>query len=297
MRLTWQALAFALLLPAGAALAQADKPLFKMQPAEVNRYLGEMQKTQPDLRARVAAIARRNIGQPYEIFLLGEFPYELHDNQPLFDLTKSDCLVFAEHTYAMAMAANWEEFFWLLQRIRYRDGVIGVATRNHYQEADWNRANAWLVSDITRELAGARTGQYTMQVDRRAFLKKQFKIERDIAVETVDETFVPKAMIADVLPRLKEGDFVNVVSSKGADTLVTHTGLVVLGSNGERRMIHSAEPMVREESFAEFIARAAEREAKTPKGREPLRLVGFKFLRLNDHPEPPPMKPQPRPGR
>lgn len=281
----------------GGAAAQVEKPLYKMQPAEVHQYLGELQKSQPDFRKRIATLARKNIGQPYEIFLLGEFPYELHDNQPLFDLTKSDCLVFAEHTYAMAMASTWEEFFWLLQRLRYRDGVIGVATRNHYQEGDWNPANAWLVSDITRALAGAGVARYTMQIDRRAFLKKQFKVERDIAVETVNEVYVPKAMTAEVLPQLREGDFVNVVSSKGNETLVTHTGLIVLGANGERRLIHSAAPMVREESFAEFVARAAEREARTPKGREPLRLMGFKFLRLNDNPEPPPMKPQPRPGR
>lgn len=287
----------AILMSCGTALAQADKPLFKMQPAEVNQLLGELQRSQPDFRKRVATLARRNIGQPYEIFLLGEFPFELADPQPLFDLTKSDCLVFAEHTYAMAMAKSWEDFFWLLQRIRYKDGIIGVATRNHYQEADWNPANAWLVTDVTRELAGTRVAAYTMQVDRRAFLQKQFKVTRDIAVETVRESYVPTEMIDEALPRLKDGDFVNVVSSKGGETLVTHTGLIVLGANGERRLIHSAEPMVREESFAQFIARAAEREARTPKGREPLKLMGFKFLRLNENPEPPPMKPQPRPGR
>ncbi|MBL8520612.1 MAG: DUF1460 domain-containing protein, partial [Betaproteobacteria bacterium] len=124
-----------------------------------------------------------------------------------------------------------------------------------------------------------------------------FKIDRDIPVQTVHEAFVPKAMVADVLPQLREGDFVNVVSSKGSETLVTHVGLIVLGPTGERRLIHSAEPMVREESFDAFIARALEREARTPKGRAPLRLMGFKFLRLNERPEPPPMKPQPRPGR
>jgi hypothetical protein len=42
----------------------------------------------------------------------------------------------------------------MLQRIRYRDGVIGVATRNHYTEMDWNVANRWLVTDISADLAG-----------------------------------------------------------------------------------------------------------------------------------------------
>ena len=133
-----------------------NKPLYQMQPAEVGRFLAWQQLDQPLLRQRIAALARKNIGQPYELFLLGEFPYETYDSQPLFNLAKSDCVVFVEHTYAMALSASWEEFFWVLQRIRYRDGIIGTATRNHYTEADWNIANGWLVQDVTRTL-GAPT--------------------------------------------------------------------------------------------------------------------------------------------
>src|SRR5689334_18877555 len=64
-----------------------NKPLYKMQPAEVGRFLAWEQLDQPSLRQRIAAIARKNIGQPYELFLLGEFPYEHYDAQPLFDLS------------------------------------------------------------------------------------------------------------------------------------------------------------------------------------------------------------------
>jgi hypothetical protein len=81
------------------------------------------------LRKRIAAIGRQNIGQQYKLNLLGEFPYQLHDTLPMFSLEQSDCVVFAEHTYAMALSQSWEEFFWMLQRIRYKDGVVGVATR------------------------------------------------------------------------------------------------------------------------------------------------------------------------
>lgn len=95
-------------------------PLFEMTPAEVGRYLAWLHAAEPELRARVAAVGRKNLGQPYELYLLGEFPYETHDGQPLFDLAKSDCVVFAEHTYAMALSRSWEEFFWMLQRIRYQ---------------------------------------------------------------------------------------------------------------------------------------------------------------------------------
>jgi len=79
-----------------------------------------VRRAEPDLRKRIATIGRRNIGQPYKLNLLGEFPYELHDTLPMYSLSASDCLVFAEHTYAMALSSSWEEFFWTLQRIRYK---------------------------------------------------------------------------------------------------------------------------------------------------------------------------------
>ncbi|RYE73919.1 MAG: DUF1460 domain-containing protein, partial [Oxalobacteraceae bacterium] len=123
--------------------ALLDKPIYKMTPFEAGQYIPHMQGAQPDLRKRIAAIGRQNIGQPYSLNLLGEFPFEIHDSLPMYSIEQSDCVVFVEHTYAMALSQSWEEFFWMLQRIRYRDGVIGVATRNHYTELDWNVANRW----------------------------------------------------------------------------------------------------------------------------------------------------------
>jgi len=272
-----------------------NKPLYRMQPAEVGRFLAWQQLDQPLLRQRIAALARKNIGQPYELFLLGEFPYETYDSQPLFDLTKSDCVVFAEHTYAMALSASWEEFFWVLQRIRYRDGVIGVATRNHYTEADWNIANRWLVTDVTRTL-GAPTQPYHQRIDRQNFLRKQFKIERDIAVQPFDDVYIAKQDVAAIEAQLQDGDFVNVISARGNEAWASHVGLIVTGADGSRHILHSAEPQVREETLQGFIARLGERDARQA-GQNKAQLAGFKFLRLNESPEVPPMAPQPRPAR
>ena len=275
--------------------ALLNKPLYKMQPVEVGRFLAFEQMDQPSLRQRVAALARKNIGQPYELFLLGEFPYETYDAQPLFDLGKSDCVVFAEHVYAMALSASWEEFFWTLQRIRYHDGVIGVATRNHYTEADWNLANRWLVQDVTANL-GAPTQAYHQRIDRQAFLLKQFKIRRDIPVQAFDDVYVAKQDVAAIEAQLQDGDFVNIISSRGGESWASHVGLIVTGADGSRHLLHSAEPQVREETLQGFIARMAERDARQAGQNKP-QLAGFKFLRLNESPEPPPMAPQPRPQR
>ena len=273
------------------------KPIYQMSPVEAGRYVAWVHEAEPDLRKRIAAIGRKNLGQPYLLNLLGEFPFEVHDNLPLFSLERSDCVVFAEHTYAMALSRSWEEFFWMLQRIRYRDGVIGVATRNHYTEMDWNVANRWLVTDISAELAGPDGPGYDMRVDRARFLKTRHNTERAIPVETSRQSFVPKERVAAIAAQLQEGDFVNVISTRDGEHWASHVGLVVLGADGERRFLHSQEPQVREESFDSFIGRALEREARNAKaGKNGQRLAGFKFLRLNENIAVPPMAPQPRPG-
>ncbi|MEM8495838.1 MAG: N-acetylmuramoyl-L-alanine amidase-like domain-containing protein, partial [Planctomycetota bacterium] len=90
-----------------------------MTPEEVDTFVAELQAEHAELRDRVLVAAHRQLGQPYDIYLLGEFPFEIDDPQPLFQLEESDCVVFVEHTYAMALSRNWAEFFAYLQRIRY----------------------------------------------------------------------------------------------------------------------------------------------------------------------------------
>lgn len=300
MRLASLLIAFPLLCGAARAQVPMERllatPIYRMAPADVHRYIAHMQASEPDLRKRIAAIGRRNIGQPYMLNLLGEYPYQLHDTLPMFSLEKSDCVVFAEHTYAMALSRSWEEFFWMLQRIRYKDGVVGVATRNHYTEVDWNINNSWLLTDVTAALAGPGASTYPLKVDRAHFLRTRHGTDAAIAVQDSRETYVGKDKLAALLPQLQDGDMVNVVSVRDGAYLVTHVGLIVIAPNGQRNFLNSAEPQVREESFDAFFARTAEREASNARaGRNGPKLAGFKLLRLNHPVVVPPAAPQPRP--
>jgi hypothetical protein len=271
------------MLAAALGAAAEPKQIYQMTPQEAGAFIAEEQRAEPDLRKRIAAIGRRNIGQPYKLNLLGEFPYEAHDTLPLYSLEASDCLVFAEHTYAMALSGSWEEFFWTLQRIRYKDGVIGVASRNHYMEVDWNINNRWLLTDASN---GA---SYAMHVDRALFLKTQHHVQREIPVQDSVEAYLPVAQAMEQFSTLDEGDMVEVVSVRKGQHMVTHVGLVVLDTQGQRRFLHSSAPQVREEPFEDFIART---QARANNG-----LAGFKFMRLNDNIAVPPAAPQPRPSR
>ena len=279
--------------PADPIAPLLAKPLYQFTEAETGRYLAYLQTAEPELRKRIVHLARKNIGQPYEIYLLGEMPFETYDPQPLYCLGKSDCLVFTEHVYAMALSRDWTGFIRLLQRIRYRDGQLGVATRNHYTEADWNISNRWLVHDLTAELAGPRAVPFAQAIDRAKFLLGRYGLKTAIPIADHRDSYIPLDALARSLPFLRDGDFVNVVRASitpgghanteiyGGNAWVGHTGLIAHGPDGTVHLIHSAEPAVREEPLAEFIARSA-KIAAAPGAKQ--RLVGFKFLRLADDP-------------
>lgn len=260
-------------------------PIYQMQPRQLDRYLQDLYQSESSLIKRIEQIARRNLGQTYKLNLLGEFPYQIHDELPLYSLSASDCVVFIEHTYAMALSKNWDQFFWTLQRIRYRDGLIGVATRNHYMEVDWHVANNWLMREVSETLAPNQLAYYEMQVDRAAFLARQHGVKVNRAVEHSRQAYLPVAVFLANLAKLRSGDLVEVVSQLPDQTMVTHTALALADATGQINMVHASAPQVREESFASFIKRTQERQAKSGK----LSLLGFKVLRLRETIQFPPM--------
>lgn len=230
-----------------------EKPLYEFTPEEVDEYLRFLSDYEPNLRERVDHIAKKFIGQKYEIYLLGEFPFEIFDSQPLYCLDRSDCVVFSEHVYAMALSNNWKKFFTMLQRIRYKDGVIGLLTRNHYTEADWTVNNSWLIKNITDSLPGVQSKKVTTKIDRAKFFSK-WGIGQDIPVQELNWSYIPASEVEKALKYLKTGDFVNVVRGfSPEDVYVGHVGIISVGEDGTVYLIHSTEPEVKMERLVDYM--------------------------------------------
>ncbi len=241
------------------------RPLYTFSEAEVDRYLRSLHARERDVKRRIVHLARKNIGQPYEIYLLGEFPFEGHDPDPLYCLTRSDCLTHAEHMYAMAMADDWWEFLANLQRIRYRDGQIGMLTRNHYTVAEWNRNNDFLFEDITTRLGNGQVHVPLTQTLRRARFFARFGIGQDVPDEPISDSYVPKQRVPEILDELQDADFVNIVRGDSDAQWCGHTGLIAHGDSVN--FLHSARPTVREEPLIDYL-------------ESDKRCVGIKILRL-----------------
>jgi Protein of unknown function (DUF1460) len=268
------------------ALAQpapSTQPLYQLNESQIDAFLRQLHRDVPDLRQRIVTIARRNISQPYQIYLLGEAPFETIDPEPVYCLHHSDCVVFAEHTLAMALCDNWPQFLAMLQRIRYRGGQVGVLTRNHYTEADWNTSNSWLAPDITRELDPAIVAAFSCRIDRARFFKSRYKLDIDLPVQEWNDAYIPYGQIDKVKSKLRDGDVVNFVTGGVSVASVTHVGLIGLGKDGAVNLIHSAAPAVREEPIEAYIQRMTRDAAEKDAAGKP-RFRGFKFLRVADDP-------------
>jgi hypothetical protein len=248
------------------------RPLYTFTEAELDRYLRLARGLEPSIPDRIVHLGRKNIGQPYEIFLLGEFPYEFHDPDPVYCLSKSDCLTFCEHTYSMALSRDWWTFLRTLQRIRYRDGVISMLTRNHHTLADWNRNNAFLFEDLTTRLGDGEIHVPLHQICRRADFFAQFNIGQDVADEPVEDRYIPKGRVPGILDELRNGDFVNIIRGDEKSQWCGHTGLIAIGDDGTVNFLHSARPAVREQRLVGYI-------------NGDRRCLGIKVLRLRSNAE------------
>jgi len=286
------------------------KPLYEFSPKEIDIYLKYLYNAEPNIRKRIVHLGRKNIGQPYQMYLLGEFPFEIYDSDPLFMLEKSDCVVFSEHMYSMGLAHDWQSFFTLLQRIRYKNGEINTLKRNHWTMVDWDQNNSWLVEDVTEELVGDKAIEMVETTSRKNFFKK-WGIGQDLQETSFKTKYIPAEVIPEIVGKLQDGDFVNVIRGFEKGEWCGHTGLIAIGADGTVNFLHSSPPKVKEQPILEFMNNSlnankrkiewnkmAEEEKKIPKPKKKrwqlwkkeekpkqkqALFYGFKFLRLREN--------------
>ncbi len=112
----------------------------------------------PDLAARIDAVSAKFLGTPYKLGPLGEGETGEFDRDPLISFERFDCTTFVEEVAALSLEPDLEKAKTLLQKIRYKDGVVSYETRNHFPETDWipNNMAAGYLADVTGKVAGRR---------------------------------------------------------------------------------------------------------------------------------------------
>ncbi len=161
---------------AGAPCARAAESLRfqQMTESEITAALKKIHAENPDLRNRVEAVSAAFLGTAYKLGPLGEGDPGEFDRDPLYSFSAVDCTTVIEQVMALSIEPDLKKALAkTLQRIRYKNGRIDYASRNHFTEADWipNNIAAGFLKDITREIAGSKAQEARKLISKRQWYR------------------------------------------------------------------------------------------------------------------------------
>jgi len=175
------------------------------------------------------------LGTPYNFQCVGDGQYALVEPFPLVNFKETNCMALCEHVLAMSISDNWDNFFNNLQQIRYKDGLIGMKTRNHYTMADWLPENNWILEDVAQKVGGPLTKSVTRTIShKRFFAKKGIEDMSNVLPDRIiTVNYVPMDALADVAKKMKTGDILALLFANLDDIFSAHM-LMVADKNGQK---------------------------------------------------------------
>jgi hypothetical protein len=186
----------------------AQQKIYKMSKEEINSILTEKSNENLSVTDRMSFYSEMFLGMPYGLTCVGDGPYALYDTKPLLTFDTTNCMVFCEDVLALSISDSYENFFNNLQKIRYKEGIIGMKTRNHYTMADWLPENSWLLHSVAKEIAGNSAKTLTRTISHKKFfagkgIKDMRHVKEDRKI-TVD--YIPFKELIAVKKNFKNGD-------------------------------------------------------------------------------------------
>ena len=264
------------------ALDNSDRPLYRMTPREISRTISKIHKHTSNLSERIIEVSAHFLGTPYHLGPLGEGPQGEFDQKPLISFSAVDCTTFVEETMALSLAKSLRQAKKILQRIRYKNGVISYQTRNHFPSVDWipNNIAAGFIKDITSTVAGPDLEVASKWISKRKWYqdKKISDIQgfskltpqeknvllqklRNIGEEMPDEEasipYLPIRDFADRLQNIPSGTIANLVRGDNPQypVLISHQ-VFIIQKGGEPYVRHAAfNSVVKDVPALEYFAR------------------------------------------
>jgi len=186
----------------------AQQKIYKMDRADINDLLTKKSAENLTITERMSFYSEMFLGMPYGLTCVGDGPYALYDTKPLLTFDTTNCMVFCEDVLALSISDSYENFFNNLQQIRYKDGVIGMKTRNHYTMADWLPENSWLLHDVAKEVAGSKAKTLTRTISHKKFFSSKgiedMRYVKDDRTMTIN--YIPFDALIDAKKNFKDGD-------------------------------------------------------------------------------------------
>jgi 3D (Asp-Asp-Asp) domain-containing protein len=207
-----------------------DRQTYEMTWKELQQLMQKAHEVFPEINSRIQYLSSKGVGTPYVMFHLGEGGTALYDPDPTVNFAQTDCMTFCEHTLALAISTTYQEMYTNLQRIRYKEGVMKITTRNHYTLADWLPNNDWLLRNITRDIGGSLCRRMTKTIDRKKALRLLGIPENELAdvlpPHEVTIDYLPEEVLLQIAVNLSGGEIVSIVSERPG-IFSAHMGIIV----------------------------------------------------------------------
>lgn len=287
-----------LLIWSGLFQTQNPPHFSQMLPAEIDLFLQEVNKQEPDFTRRLIKITDRFLGTRYLVSPLGEGEGNPPDTDPLIRFDAVDCVTLVEEAMALARSENLAQAKVVLQRIRYLNARIGYRYRKHFMIAQWipdNQKEGFL-EDITDSIAGQSTLWITKRLDSHIWNQRTHKSRwpnlaaNDIPSGEARLPIIPIKRMKDFQSAVPNGAILIIVR-QDLPTIperISHIGLI-LSINGRRYVRHAASGKISrviDEPFDSMIRRHSAYR------RWP--VSGYNFQRVLAGDEPPMPSPTPR---
>lgn len=263
-------LSFVLLLCAGENDRFTD-----MSPQEIDALIRETSAKPQTVTEKMNYYSQYFLGTPYTFTCVGDGEYALYEPYPLVNFDSTNCMAYCEHVLALSISDSWDNFFNNLQQIRYKNGMIGMRTRNHYTMGDWLPENNWLLEDVSRKVGGSHTKTVTRTISHTKFFQgKGITDLRHVKPDyemTID--YIPKEAILDVKGELRNGDIGALIFANKTDIFSAHMWMV-MEVNGQI--------IVRESTTRGMTTIDTPYDAWAEKVQESQRYIGISLMRVRE---------------
>jgi hypothetical protein len=255
--------------------ARAEEKLYYQLPLDaIDHDIRRVAVSSLSNAEKIAYYSERFIGAPYLLVCEGEGENGRYETGPLLNLKQINCMTYCEIVMAMSLSRNYEEMFNMLQHIRYRDGFISMATRNHYTMVDWLPSNSWCLDDVTRQVGKNDAEKSTRTIRHGAFFKRKGidDLPKVLPDRTVTVSYISLNKLAAHESSLKNGDIVALIQDK-PDIFSAHM-LLIIKKEGRTWFRHASQSAgkVVDEAFADYIAKIR---------KNPL-YQGMSFMRIRE---------------
>lgn len=222
------------------SFAQDRSVISSMSMNDIDSMLTETAKQKLSVTEKMNMFSEMFLGMEYNLKCTGDGKDSQYEPWPLVNLQQTNCMAYCEHVLALSISDSWDNFFNNLQQIRYKDGIIGIKSRNHYTMADWMPENEWLLKDVTKEFEKRYRRNTTRTISHKEFFATKNLINGDYIEkdETLTIDYLKLFELNNVKNEFDIGDILVLIYKGKKNIFAAH--MVMVMHNGKEKVIREA---------------------------------------------------------